>query len=186
MGIGRRYGDCVVAEVAVGRYAGDDASMGIDAETGRQRSREGQSVAGRVGHEVAGDIEREGFAFVAALVCDRGCGRAAVADLQEKALADRLAVGVSRRHRDRVVADVAVGGHAGDDAGMGIDVETCGQRSREGQSIAGGGRHEVAGNVEQEGLAFMGTLVCDHGCGRATGHCRRPEAVSSRRLSRKA
>ena len=38
-------------------------------------------------------------------------------------LADRLAVRVGRRHRDRVVAYVAVGRSAGDDAGMGIDAE---------------------------------------------------------------
>ena len=55
--------------------------MGIDAEAGRQRTREGQGVAGGGRREVAGDVEREGLAFVGALVCDRGCGRAAVADL---------------------------------------------------------------------------------------------------------
>ncbi len=115
---------------------------------------------------MAGNVQRKGLAFVAALVCDRGCGRAAVADLHDKSLADRPAEGVRRCHRDRVVAEVAVGRHAGDDTGMGIDVETGGQRSRKGQSFTGGWRHEVVGNVEQEGLAFVGTLVCDHRCDR--------------------
>ena len=116
---------------------------------------------------MAGDIEREGLAFVSSLIGDRRCRRAAVTDLNKQALADRHPVSVGRRHRDRMVAEVAVGRHAGDDTGMSVDVETSGQRSRKGQSIAGDGRHEVAGNVEQEGLAFVGTLVCDHGCGRA-------------------
>ena len=45
MGVGRCDRDRVVAEIAVGRYAGDDAGMGVDAEPGRQRCREGQGVA---------------------------------------------------------------------------------------------------------------------------------------------
>ena len=116
---------------------------------------------------MAGDIEREGLAFVGALVCDRGCGRAAVADLELEGLADRLAVGVGRCHGDRVIAEIAVGRHAGNDAGMGVDAETGRHRSREGQGVAGGGRLEVTGDIEREGLAFEGALVCDRGCGRA-------------------
>src|SRR5450631_3410404 len=52
---------------------------------------------------MAGDVEREGLAFIAALVCDGGGGRPAVADGKMEALADGLAVGVGRRDRDRVV-----------------------------------------------------------------------------------
>ena len=72
---------------------------------------------------MAGDIEREGLALIGALVCDGGGGRAAVADGEMEALADRLAMGVGRGDRDRVVAEVAVGRGARDDAGMGIDAE---------------------------------------------------------------
>jgi len=68
----------------------------------------------------------------------------AVADLEMEALADRHAMGVDRRHRDRVVAQIALGRRARDDPGMRIDVKTSGQRSREGQGVAGGGSHEVA------------------------------------------
>src|ERR1700676_4172817 len=94
--------------------------------------------------EEAGDVEREGVAFVGALVCDGGGGRAAVADLEMEALADRLAMGVGRRHRDRVVAEVAVGRGARDDTGVGIDVEARRQLGREAQGIAGGRSCEVA------------------------------------------
>jgi Predicted 3'-5' exonuclease related to the exonuclease domain of PolB len=48
MGIGRRHGNCVVAEIAVGRHAEDHAGRGIDAEAGRHRSGEGQGVTGRI------------------------------------------------------------------------------------------------------------------------------------------
>jgi len=64
--------------------------MGIDAEPGRQRGREGQGVAGGGSGEMAGDVEREGLAFIAALVRDGGRGRPAVADGKMEALADRL------------------------------------------------------------------------------------------------
>jgi len=61
------------------------------------------------GREVAGDIEGERLTLVAALIGDGGRSRAGVADREVEALADRLAVAVGRRHRDRVVAVVAVG-----------------------------------------------------------------------------
>ena len=118
----------LVKSLSVG-HAGDDASMGVDAKPGRHRSREGQGVARGGRHEVAGDVEREGLAFEGALVCDRRCGRTAVADLELEALADRLAVGVGRRDGDRVVAEIAVGRHARNDASMGIDAKTGRHRS---------------------------------------------------------
>ena len=77
------------------------------------------------------------------MVCNRGSGRAAVADLEVEALADGLAVGVGRRHRDCIIAEVAVRWGAGDDAGVGIDAEARWQLGREGQGIAGGGGEEV-------------------------------------------
>jgi len=46
---------------------------------------------------MAGDVEREGLAFIAALVRDGGRGRPAVADGKMEALADRLTMGVGRR-----------------------------------------------------------------------------------------
>ena len=49
------------------------------------------------------------MALKGALICDRGGGRAAVADLEMEALADRFAVRVGGRDRDRVVAEIAVG-----------------------------------------------------------------------------
>ena len=64
--------------------------------------------------------------LVGGLVCDRGCGRTAVADLELEGLADRHAVGVGRGDRDRVVAEIAVGRYAGDDAGMGVDLRPAG------------------------------------------------------------
>src|ERR1700724_2442558 len=76
-------------EVAVGRNARDDSGMGIDAEAGGQRRCEGQGITGRGSREVAGDIEREGLAFVSTLVCDHGCRRAFVADLKMESLTDR-------------------------------------------------------------------------------------------------
>ena len=135
MGVGRRHRDRVVAEIAVGRHAGDDAGVGIDAEASRHRSREGQGVAGGGSLEMAGDVEREGLAFEGALVCDRSCGRAAVADLELKGLADCFAVGVGRRHGDRVVTEVAVGRYAGDDACVRIQAEASRHRAREGQGV---------------------------------------------------
>ena len=81
---------------------------------------------------MAGDIEREGLALIGALVGDGGGGRAAVTDLEVEALADRLAMGIGRRHGDRVIAEVAVGQGARDDAGMGIDAEARRQIGREG------------------------------------------------------
>ena len=88
MRIGGRHGDWVAAEVAVGRRTRDDAGVGIDVEPGRQVGREAQRVGGGGGGEVTGDVEREGLAFIGALVCDGGCGRAAVADCEVEALAD--------------------------------------------------------------------------------------------------
>src|SRR5580704_9245755 len=139
--------------VAVGRGARDDSGMGIDAEAGRQCCREGQAIACGGGGEVAGDVEREGLAFIGALVSDGSSGRSAVADGEIETLADGLAVGVGSGDRDRVVAEVAVGRGARDDAGMGIDAEAGRQRSRERQSVAGGRRGEGAGGVEREGRA---------------------------------
>ena len=78
---------------------------------------------------MAGDVEREGLAFIGALVRDNGCCGAAVVDLKEKSLADRHAMGIGCGHRDRMVAEIAVGRHARDDAGAGIDAEAGGQRS---------------------------------------------------------
>src|SRR5471032_2697869 len=123
MRVGRGDRDRVVAEVAVGRGTGDDAGVGIDAEAGRQCGREGQGIAGGGSGEVAGDIEREGLAFIAALVCDGGGGRPAVADGDVEALADRLTMGVGCGDGNRVVAVVAIGRGTGDDAGVGIDAE---------------------------------------------------------------
>jgi len=70
-------------------------------------------------------------------------------------------MGVGGCDRDRVVAVVAVGRGARDDAGMGIDAEAGRQLGREGQRIAGGGRREMAGDIEREGMAFKGALVCE-------------------------
>ena len=89
---------------------------------------------------MAGNIKREALAFKGALVCDSGGGRAAVAGGKIEALADRRAMGIGRRDRDRVVAGVA----AGRGTGMGIDAEARWQLSREGQGFAGGGSFEVA------------------------------------------
>ena len=75
---------------------------------------------------MTGDVEREALALVGALVGDGGCGRATVADLKHETLADRYAMGVGRRDRNRIAAEVAVGRHARDDAGMCIDDETGG------------------------------------------------------------
>ena len=180
MGVGRRDRDRVVAEVAVGRRARDHAGVGIDAEAGRQLGRKGQGIAGSGGGEMAGDIEREALALVGALVCDGGGGRAAVADRQMEALADRLAMGVGRGDRDRVVAEVAVGRRARDDAGMGVDAEAGRQLGREGQGIAGSGSGEVAGDIEREALTLIGALVCDGGGGRAAVADREMEALADR------
>ena len=117
--------------------------MGIDAEAGRQFGREGQGIAGGRSLEVAGDIKREGVTFKRALVCDGGSGRASVADGKVEALADCLAMGIGRRHRDRIVAEVAVGRSTRDDAGVGIDAEPHWQFGREGQGIAGGRSFEM-------------------------------------------
>src|ERR1019366_4721510 len=59
MGVGCSDGDRVVADVAVGRDAGDDAGMGIDAQAGRQRGRERQGIARGRRREVTGDVDRE-------------------------------------------------------------------------------------------------------------------------------
>ena len=93
---------------------------------------------------MAGDIEREGLAFVSALVCDGGGGRAAVADSKMKALADRFAVGIGGRDRDRVIAEVAVSRGARYDARVGIDAEAGRQLGREVQGIAGRRGREMA------------------------------------------
>src|ERR1700681_4960319 len=111
-------------EVAVGWTARDDSGMGIDAEAGGQRRCEGEGVTGRTSHAVAGNAEREGLPFGGSLMCDRGRRRAAVTDLQLEALADRYAVGIGGRHLDRMVAKIAVGRHARDDSGMGVDAKT--------------------------------------------------------------
>src|ERR1700731_4660724 len=165
MGVGRGDRNLVVAEVAVGRGSGDDAGMGIDAETCRQLGREGQGIAGGGGREMTCDIEREALALKGALICNSSCGRAAVANLELEALADRLAMGIGRGHRDRIVAEVTVGRGSGDDAGMGIDAETCRQLGREGQGIAGGGGREMTCDIEREALALKGALICNSSCG---------------------
>ena len=103
MGVDSRDGDWTVSQVGLGRHAGDHSGMGIDAEACRQCTREGQGVAGGGSHEVAGNVEREALAFIAALICDRCRRRTAVADLEVKSLADRHAMGVGSRHRNRVV-----------------------------------------------------------------------------------
>ncbi len=151
MGVGRRDRDCMVAEVAVGRSAGDDAGMGINAEAGRQGSRVRQGVTGSRRGEVARDIERESLALIGALVGDRRGGWPAVANSQMEILADRLAMGVGRRDRDCMVAEVAVGRSAGDDAGMGIDAQAGRQGSRVRQGVTGSRRGEVASDIEREG-----------------------------------
>src|SRR3984893_10201573 len=109
---------------------------------------------------MTGDIEREALAFIRALVRDGGSSRTAVADGKMETFADRLAVGVGGRDRDRVVAEVAVGRHARDDAGIGIDAETRWQLGREDQGIAGGSG-EVIGDIEREAVALISDLVCD-------------------------
>ena len=88
MGVGGGDGDRVVAVVAVGRRSGDDAGVGVDAQAGRQRGGVCQRITGGRSGEVVGDVEREGLTLVGALVGDRGCGRAAVADGELEALAD--------------------------------------------------------------------------------------------------
>ena len=127
---------------------------------------------------MAGDVEREGLAFVGALVCDRSPGRTFVADLEVESLADRFAMRVGRRHRDRVVAEIAVGRHAGDDARMGVEAEAGRHRAREGQGVAGGGRLEMAGDVERVGLAFGSRSGLRSRL--RSGRCRRPGAGRSR------
>src|SRR5260221_6392429 len=101
MRVGRRHRDWIVADIADGRGARDDAGMGIDAQAGRQRGREGQRVAGCGSGEVAGDIKREGVAFVGALVCDGGSGRAAVADLDRESLPLYFSLAMSPHAGDR-------------------------------------------------------------------------------------
>ena len=167
MGVGGGDGDRVGAVVAVGRRSRDDAGLGVDAQPGRQCGGEGQRIASGRRGEVAGDVEREGLTLVGALVGDRGCGRAAVADGELEALADRLAVGVGGGDGDRVGAVVAVGRRSRDDAGLGVDAQPGRQCGGEGQRIASGRRGEVAGDVEREGLTLVGALVGDRGCGRA-------------------
>ena len=115
---------------------------------GRHRSGEGQGVACSGSREVAGDVEREGVALGGGLVSDRSCSRAAVADLELEGLADCLTVGVGRCDRDRVVAEIAVGRHAGDDSGMGVDLKTVRHRSGEGEGVACSRRREVTGDVD--------------------------------------
>ncbi len=100
VGVGRRHGDRVVANIAVGQRTGDDAGMGIDAQAGRQGGRVGQRITGGRSGEMAGGIEAEALTFVGALVCDGGRGRASVADSEVEALADGLAVGIGRRNGD--------------------------------------------------------------------------------------
>src|ERR1700722_7932072 len=116
---------------------------------------------------MAGDIEREGLALIGTLVCDGGGGRSAVANGEMEGLADRLAMRVSGRDRDGVVAEVAVGRRAGDDTGMGIDAKASRQRGRIGQRVAGGGSLEVARDIDREGLALIAALIGDGGGGRS-------------------
>ncbi len=93
MGIGRRDSDWVVAEVAVGRGAGDNAGMGIDAQAGRQGGRVGQRITGgRIG-EMAGGIEAEALTFVGALVVNSSCGRAGIASRKSEAVGYRRCSG---------------------------------------------------------------------------------------------
>ncbi len=103
VGIGRRDSDWVVAEVAVGRSAGDNAGMGIDAQAGRQGGRVGQRITGGRSGEMAGGIEAEALTLVSALVVNSSCGRAGIADSEVEALADGLAVGVGRGNGNRIV-----------------------------------------------------------------------------------
>src|ERR1700726_504262 len=154
--------------------------MGIDAEAGWQLGGKGQGVAGSGRGEVTCDIEREALALKGALVRDGGGGRAAVANLELEALADRLAMGIGRGHRDRVAAEVAVGRGSGDDAGMGIDAETCRQLGREGEGIAGGGGREMTCDIEREALALKGALICNSSCGRAAVANLELEALADR------
>ena len=167
MGVGRCHDDRIVTDVAAGRRSRDGAAMGVDAQAGRERGGERQGIAGCGRRKVAGDIERDGLAFAYALIRDGRCGRAAVADREMEGLAGSLPMGVARRHRNRVAAEVAVGWGAGDDAGMGIDAQPGRERGGIRQRIAGCRRREVAGNVECENLACVGALVRDCGCGRA-------------------
>ena len=180
VGIRGRHRGRVIAEVAVGRGARNDAGVCIDAKAGRQFGREGQGIADSGSREVAGDIKRESLALISALVCDGGCGRAAVADGKMEAFADRLAMGIGRGDHDRVVAEIVVGRGARDDAGLGIDAKARRQLGREGQRIAGGGGFEVAGDIEREGLAFISALVCDGGCRRAAVADLEVEALADR------
>src|SRR5216683_2686253 len=116
---------------------------------------------------MAGDVQGERLTLVGALVRDHGCGRAAVADAKLEALADGLAVAVGRRHRDGIVAEVAVGWSSRDDAGERVDMEARRQGGAKRQRIAGRRSREVAGDIEGERLTFVGALVRDHGCGWA-------------------
>src|SRR5271155_4423307 len=102
MRVGRRHRDWVVADVGDGGGPGDDARMGIDAEPGWQRGREGQRIAGCRSGEVASDIKREALTLVRALVCDGRCRGSAVAYRKMETLTDRLTVRVGRRHGDRI------------------------------------------------------------------------------------
>ena len=180
VGVGGGDGDRVAAVVAIGRGSGDDAGLGVDAQAGRQCSGVGQRIAAGRGGEVAGDVEREGLTLVGALVGDRGCGRAAVADGELEGLADRLAVGVGGGDGDRVAAVVAIGRGSGDDAGLGVDAQAGRQCSGVCQRIAGGRSGEVAGDVEREGLTLVGALVGDRGCGRAAVADGELEALADR------
>ena len=120
------------------------------------------------------------MAFEAALVCDRGGRWAAVADLEVEALADGLAMGVRCCDCDGVVAEVAVRRCSRDDAGVGIDAEAGRQLGREGQGITGGGSLEVARDIQREGMALKGALICDGGSGRAAVADGKVEALADR------
>src|SRR5258708_10940736 len=82
------------------------------------------------------------------------------------------------RHRDRVAAEVAVGRHAGNDAGMGVDAQTCRQLGREGQDITAGGRREMTLDIEREALTLVGALVRDSRCRRAAVADRKMEVLA--------
>src|ERR1700693_6387918 len=70
VGVCRRHGDRVAAEVAVGRDARDHAGVRVDVEAGRQGGGERQGIIGRRSYEMAGDVQGERMAVIGALVRD--------------------------------------------------------------------------------------------------------------------
>ena len=73
-------------------------------------------------YKMAGDIEREGLAFITALIGDGGCCQAADAGSGIEIRADRMSMCFGRPRRNRLVAEVAAGPGARNTAGIFVHV----------------------------------------------------------------